>query len=207
MVTAIAGDFEWTRAYANRDEAGYRCVKGELRQIGRHKDRPYEPFKIDGLYLKLAALDGSPEDCVAFANTWGLLEKPASLTNPPSESLEFWRREIRRMKGNIAMLPFVIKASAPSTNYRAVTQAIVGSIDVLLVPNTVPGEKPRLVLKPHSLLQAMNLQLALWVTGGGTLITCEQCGRPFQAGIGKKRSIARFCSDLCRVQHHRRVKV
>src|SRR5262249_50029237 len=120
------------------------------------------------------------------------------------ETLASWRREIKRMKGNIAMLPYVIKASAPSSNYRVVTQAIVGSVDVLLVPNFEIDGKPRILLKPHSLLQAMNLQLALWVTGGGTLITCEQCGKPFQAGVGKKRAIARFCSDLCRVQHHRR---
>ena len=148
MATAIAGDFEWTRAYASQDEGGYRCVDGEIRQVGRHKDRPYEPFKIDGLYLKFARLDGSPDSCVAFANTWGLLEKPASLAHPPSESLRNWQREIKRMKGNIAMLPTVI-GSWPSGS-RAVT-AIVGSLDVMLVPNAAPDAKPRLVLKPHSL--------------------------------------------------------
>jgi hypothetical protein len=200
MATAIAGDFEWTCARANRADGGYHYIDGEIRQIGRHKS-PYEPLRIEGLYLKFAGLDGSPEACVSFANAYGLLEKRASLANPPFESLRDWQREIKGMKSSISALPTVIKVA----NSRATT-AIVGSLDVMLVPNPAPDEKPALVLKPHSLLQAMNLQLALWVAGGGTLVTCEQCGQPFQAGIGKKRSIARFCGDRCRVQHHRRAK-
>jgi hypothetical protein len=201
MATAIAGDFEWTRVSPGRDESGYCYVEGQIQQIGRHKGR-YEPLKVDSLYLRFAELDGSPDSCVEFANTWGLLEKRASLTNPPSESLRDWQREIKRMKANISHFPSMIRVASSV----AVT-AIVGSLDVMLVPNATATEKPALILKPHSLLQAMNLQAALWVAGGGTLVTCEQCGRPFQAGIGgKKRSIARFCGDRCRVQHHRRTR-
>jgi hypothetical protein len=200
MATTISSDFEWTRAFAKAgNQAGaYSCSGGEIRQIGRGKER-YRPLATNGIYLRFAALDGSPASCVAFANTWGLLEKPASLTTPPSEPLEFWRRAINRMKTLSRALPNVVRIA----NSRG-TYAVVGSLNVLLVPGgPEPDAKPALVMEPQSLLQAMNLQLALWVAGGGSLAICEQCKEPFQAGIGsKRRSIAKFCSVACKNRHH-----
>lgn len=128
-----------------------------------------------------------------------LLEKPATLKTPPSEPLEFWRREIKRMNTLSRALPNVVRIA----NSRG-TYAAVGLLKVLLVPGgPEPDAKPALVLEPGSLLQAMNLQLALWVAGGGLLAVCQQCGQSFQAGIGgQRRSIAKFCSVACKNRHH-----
>jgi hypothetical protein len=198
----IGVDFQWTRAFAKAgNQAAYAYSRGEIRQIGRGKER-YRPLATDGLYLRFAELDGSPEACVAFANTHGLLTKHANLTNPPSEPLETWRREIRRMKTLSSMLPDVVKFA----NSRG-TYAVVGELNVLLVPRAGPNASPTLVLEPNTLLQAMNLQMAKFVAGGGSWFSCEQCGGQFErGGDSDRRSDARFCSDLCRVRNHRRTK-
>ena len=200
MSTSFNADFEWTRAYpkaGDRPAAAYGYFDGQIRQIARGKQR-YRPFASEGLYLEFADLDGSPEGCLAFANSWGLLEKQVNVTNPPSEPVEFWRREIRRTKSLINALPGVVKFG----NSRG-TFAVVGELNVLLVPGDGKAASPSLVMEPKTLLQAMNLQLALWVARGGSIFTCEQCHKPFQAGVsGKRRSISKFCSVDCKNRHH-----
>jgi hypothetical protein len=200
MSKPLNADFEWTRAYpkaGDRPAAAYGYSDGQIRQIARGKQR-YRPFASEDLYLKFADLDGSPEACLGFANSWGLLEKPVNISNPPSEALEFWRREIRRIKSLINALPGVVKLA----NSRG-TFAVVGELNVLLVPGNGKSASPSLVMEPKTLLQAMNLQLALWVAGGGSLFTCEQCHKPFQAGVRvQRRSISKFCSVGCKNRHH-----
>ena len=57
--------------------------------------------------------------------------------------------------------------------------------------------KPVMVVEPRNLLQAMNLEMAQFVAGGGSLLTCQQCGHWFEAGHRGKRTVAKFCSDSC----------
>ena len=192
-------DFEWSRAYSARPASAAYVVKdGKIRQIGGRK-QSYSPLRLGGsLYLEFAQLDGSPEACVGFAEKYGLLCERASLTSPPSEDLAFWRSEIKRMLVNVRTLPSVVRVVHSRGTYAA-----VGKVDVLLVPGPGADAPPVMVLEPGDLLQAMNLEMAHFVSGGGHLIPCRNCGIMFQAGRpGGKRAIAQFHSDECKHAFH-----
>lgn len=66
--------------------------------------------------------------------------------------------------------------------------------------------RPKVFLVPCTLLGALWLQFAAAVDARKVFIECQQCGAPFELsrapGSGK-RSDARFCTDRCRVAHHR----
>jgi hypothetical protein len=197
-MSTIQIDFEWTRAFAKTaGEPAYAIEGGKIRQIGRGKQRYSPLISNNSLFLDFAQLDGSPASCLSFAEKRGLLVEPASISNPPSEDLSFWRAEIKKMFSLVRMLPTVIRV----VNSRG-TYARVGKLNVLLVPGTGPDARPVMVMEPENLLQAMNLQLAQSVAGGAALIPCQQCGRWFEAGHGAKRTVAKFCTDSCRNRFH-----
>jgi hypothetical protein len=194
-VSEVAISFEWSRAYSSKQGTpAYIVDEGKIQQVGGRK-QSYSPLRLAELYLEFAHLNGSPEACLGFAEKWGLLCKPASLTSPPSEDLAFWRAEIKRMASNLRMLPHVIRVA----NSRG-TFAKVGKVDVLLVPGASANDPPRMVMEPGDLLQAMNLEMAHFISGGGRLITCRNCGVLFKAGkAGGKRTIAQFHNNECRI--------
>jgi hypothetical protein len=172
-------------------------VNGKIRQVARGKQQ-YAPFAHGDLFLEFSQLDGSEEACVGFAEKWGLLTQRAYSTGDlPSEDISVWRTAIRTMKAHVRMLPQVVRVA----NSRG-TFAKVGKVDVLLVPGTGPAATPVLVMEPGDLLQAMNLQMAQFVAGGGVPAICRECGRPFGAGGQGKRSDAKFCGDSCRNRFH-----
>jgi hypothetical protein len=197
-------DFEWTKAFAKSPgHAAYKFEDGKIRQVGRGKQR-YSPLTNQSLYLGFAQLDGSPAACVGFAQNWGLLLAPVSLSRPPSEELSFWRSEIKRMRLSIQALPHVIR----TVNDRG-TFAGVGSINVLLVPGAGPNARPVMVMEPSNLLQAMSLEMAQAVAGGVSHADCAQCGKWFgrggsrgSGGSRSRRSISMFCSEACKNRHH-----
>jgi|ERR1700730_1648238 hypothetical protein len=197
--------FEWTRGRT------YECVPSAndkavrvIRQVGRGRDnfRPLEIKRSSKPYLEFANLDGSPEKCIAFASTFGLLTLPAR--TGAEERLNFWQREIKKMKGSIAM--FDATSDRPGGILRTVASrrvnAKMASIDVWLeCPD--PNARPVLVWKPHSLLDAMLLQLAQTIAGSGSIHICKQCGNFFEAGSNEgRRSIAVFCTESCKNRHH-----
>jgi len=195
-------DFEWSRAYSSRAKAAYAVKDGRILQVG-DKKQSYSPFKL-GLklterpYLEFAQLDGSAEACLSFAEKYGLLCGKAVLSEPPSEDLKFWRTEIRNMLTNVRMLPHVVRVA----NSRG-TYAKVGKIDVLLVPGEGIDSPPVMVMEPGNLLDAMKLEMAHFISGGGRLIPCKNCGLIFQAGrAGGKRAVAEFHDDKCRLAFH-----
>jgi hypothetical protein len=203
-VSEVKIDFEWSRAYCTEPGApAYAIENGKIRQIGgdpkKRKKQSYSPFKLGNpVYLEFARLDGSPQACLAFAENYGLLCEPVRLSKPPSEDLSFWRSEIKRMAANIRMLPDVVRVA----NSRG-TFAKVGKIDVLLVPGVGVDAPPVMVMEPGDLLQAMNLEMAHFISGGGRLIPCRNCGLMFQAGrAGGKRAIAQFHNDECKHAFH-----
>jgi hypothetical protein len=191
-------DFSWARAFAKSPgNPAYECADGKIRQVARGKQQ-YAPFAHGDLFLEFSQLDGSEKACVGFAEKWGLLTQRAFSTGDlPSEDLSFWRAEIRKMHIYVQMLPKVIRVA----NSRG-TFAKVGKVDVLLVPGIGPKATPVLVMEPADLLQAMNLEMAQFVAGGGVPANCEECGRLFGAGGAGKRTDAKFCSDGCRNRFH-----
>jgi hypothetical protein len=197
---AIKINFEWTRAFAKKaDQPAYAIKAGKIQQIGRGK-QPYNPFETGSPFLHFSQLKDTPEACIDFAERYGLLTAPAVTSDPlPAEDLAFWKTEIRKMATLVRMLPNVIKVA----NSRG-TFARVGSVDVLLVPGTGPNAKPVMVFEPGNLLQAMNLELAHFISGGGTLLVCQQCNLQFRAGAGdnSRRNKSKFCSDKCKHDYH-----
>lgn len=142
--------------------------------------------------------NGSSEACVSFAEKYGLLCERAVLSEPPSEDLKLWRTEIRNMLANVRMLPGVIRVvntigkdadGKPTITPRG-TCAKVRKIDVLLGPGEDIDALPVMVMEPGNLLDAMKLEMAHFIGGGGRLIPCKNCGLFFQAGrSGGKRAI------------------
>lgn len=200
-MSAIKINFDWTRAYAKEPgQPAYAFKNGKIQQIGRGK-QSYLPLEHELLFLDFAQLDPSPDPCIGFAEKWGLLTERAYSTGElPSEDLSTWRAEIKRMLVLIRMLPTVVRVA----NSRG-TYARVGKIDVLLVPGTGLNATPVMVMEPGDLLQAMNLEMVHFISGGGSLLICKQCQRYFQAGRGgkgSKRVIARFCTDRCKHAFH-----
>lgn len=188
-------EFEWLRGHAYeaaKDPEGKRVI----RQIGRGRDR-FRPLEISpALYLTFAALDGSPEACVGFAQLWGLLTTPAHVG--AAEPHDAWQREIKRMKSLISMARMVRTA-----NSRRI-RLVMTSIEVALLSGELDAwdAKPALVLQPRTLIDAMIVQLAQSRASGNSLQNCEQCGRWFEIGASAKRNVAKFCSDRCRNRHH-----
>jgi hypothetical protein len=60
---------------------------------------------------------------------------------------------------------------------------------------------PRLIFSPWTLLDALWLQWALELSGGGKILQCLHCGDLFRAGPGLgRRGDAMFCCDQHRVE-------
>jgi hypothetical protein len=167
-----------------------------VRQVGSGRDVDWEPLKhVPDLYLRLAELDGSGEACAEFATKYGLLVTPAK--TGAAEPVENWQREIRKMKSLIS-----VAGMARTANSRRVLVRVT-EVAVALLSGEPGGDvKPALVLQPKTLLAAMQVQLASAQAGGAALQTCAQCGHWFEVGGAAKRSIAKFCSDKCRLRAH-----
>jgi len=72
----------------------------------------------------------------------------------------------------------------------------VASVELLF--ETHPLGRRAILLRPITLMDAMLLQLAQAQAGGGSIATCQQCGKWFEVGAEGKRKVAKFCSDQCR---------
>jgi hypothetical protein len=196
--------FKWSKAQA------YECVEIDgvkvIRPVGDKRDKPKEPLTMNGnkpLYARFADLDGKERSCVEFANAWGLLT-----TESPNqaERLDSWRNKIQKMKAMTNVLrtkddvPGGILRMKPGS--RAV-EVSLPSIKVTLLPGEIDVDgmigRPKLLLGPQNLLEAMYLQLGKFVSSEGVLRQCKQCGELFECGAAdSRRSIALFCKQQCK---------
>jgi hypothetical protein len=194
---------EWwkARAYETANVEGVRVIRPV-------SGRRYlvEPFKIEGdkpLYVRFANLDRSEESCLKFAGNYGLLTTQFA---DEVERFDSWKKEIRKLNALMSALQLQVNEDAPGgiTQLGSSRKAPVGltSTDVILVPG-YSGERPKLSFQPATLLNAMYLQLGLFLTTEGSLQSCQQCGEWFQRGTTKaRRSIAVFCSVKCKNRFH-----
>jgi hypothetical protein len=185
-------DFDWTRAL---DYELADSKKGlVIRQKGRRSERIW-PLKFqEGLYRVFEKLDGSPEACLGFARSWGLLESPAPLRSVAEEHITDWRHSIQEIRGLMKTLN--INNAPPGIR----TRKSISSLEVMIAYSA--NEKPAIVLRPQTLLEAMKLQLAQSVASGNAILTCQQCGTLFEVGAGARRTVSRFCSVTCKNRHH-----
>jgi hypothetical protein len=186
-----------------------------IRQIGK-KEIPVQPLDNPGLYLAFANLDRDAEACLTFAREFGLLTTPAS--DGAVERLDFWQREIRKMKGLISILGagddtpggVIRTANSRMVKFEATKIGVVLESRPKLdrrgraIPDPHnPNNRPVLVLQPQNLREGMLLQLAQRVATEGSIYICKQCAKAFEAGVGEsRRSIAVFCSERCKNRYH-----
>jgi hypothetical protein len=180
-------------------------VKGAqlIRPVGERR-YPVEPFKIVGnepLHVRFANLDGSEKSCVEFAKAYGLLK-----SRDEAERLHEWKREIENVKMLASGLQLQVNEDTPGgiTLLGSSRKAPVEltSVAAIIVPGS-SGKRPKLSLEPKTLLDAMYLQLGLFLSTDGSLQSCKQCGKWFERGTTKaRRSIAVFCSEKCKNRFH-----
>jgi hypothetical protein len=199
-------DFKWqkARAYEWAEVAGSKI----LRPIG-DKRYPVLPFKIEGedpLYIRFSKLDGSEKSCLDFAGHYGPLGEEK---RNEAETLKGWQNEIRKIKGAMRMLGAeeTVKGGILRSKGTRRIVAPLPSISVTLVPGDIDIDgnvgRPKLLLVPSSLLEALYLQLGKFVSGDGTLRTCNQCHEFFECGATESRhSLALFCSPRCKDRFH-----
>jgi hypothetical protein len=208
-------DFDWPVASAYVLAASRRGRV--IRQASADTERAW-PLRHKGkLYLEFANLgrDFSPEECLAFAARWGFLgfkgKGAEPIPTPPKKgaeeriddwqlAIEFMDRWLRTLRGDYGGQLNQLLRSRGAAPGRVRTR--ISNIEVLLAEE--PEGRRALVLRPPSLLDAMKLQLAQSAGSGNDIKTCPRCGRWFEAGAEGKRSVARFCSDKCRNQFHRK---
>jgi hypothetical protein len=194
----------WAKAHK------YECATVDdvrvIRPVGAGRAENFDPFKIKvemPLYLRFVRLDGSEEACLKFAHAYGLLT-----TQSPKEAepLKDWQKEIRNVKGLMDMLQ--ADHDTPGGILRINRARPVGveiplrDINATLVQGErdIEGNigRPKLLLKPKSLRDAMFLQLGKFVAGDGLLRICPQCGNPFEGATKSRRSHAIYCSRACK---------
>jgi hypothetical protein len=156
---------------------------------------PYRPLeKFDVLFKAFANLKTS-DDVLGFIQKFGPITK---------RGLGHSREEVPR----VLVLSGVFRAlllgakdkKRLATDFDEEGIPDFVRLETALVPH---GNRLRLVIKPQSLLAAMGLQLAVELAGGKRILTCQQCGIWFWAGVGTRRRLdAKFCSDPHRVQYN-----
>jgi hypothetical protein len=178
--------------------------------------------------LKFANRFGSLLGQTTHAKQVTLREDTAAPASSWAEPLDLWQRESRDMRAatevwaaicdnDRAGLERVLKASllsdeaarnapveGPSWLWVTVNLrlAIHATLE-LRGDSTVPEVK--LCTSPKNLLGALWLQFSLAVEGRKEFRDCVHCGEPFEVsrdGSGK-RTDARFCRPVCRVNHYR----
>ena len=155
------------------------------------------------LYGNFAHLNGSPEDFLAFANKWGLLiSGPNSLSddvffNPETgwhEPVSLWEEELGKIRMGIT-------DRRDGDFIRKWSHIKIRDFFAYLYPSSEDGASLR--IEPSSLISAMWLQFFQSVASDRTILTCEYCGRWFEAGPGTGKLLrAKYCSDRCRYQFH-----
>jgi hypothetical protein len=198
-MTSIKVDFEWTRGRYECAPSHGNKTRFVIRQMGNWKERfrPLELPSKTSLAVTFANLDGSREQCLNFANSYGLLTIPAR--EDAAEFLkgpESWQREIKKMRALLHSTEMVRTVHSRRIHFVKMTTLDVGLVSGL--PNT----SPTLIMSPPTLLAAMIVQAAQAKASGISFRGCMQCANLFEQGTQAKRSVAKFCSTSCRNRFH-----
>jgi hypothetical protein len=187
-------DWQWGRGH--RYDLGTASGEQVIRQVGQGRGRIRPLAAQRPLYLEFVALDGTPEACLAFASTWGLLASQPK--DGVTEPLSAWRQEIKHLQLLIDRVPGMFRLPHNFAPITSRWNLNVTKLDLVLVSGD-PGQHPTLMIQPTTLLGAMLVQFAQAQAGGTSVRECVQCGKRFEVGgRGRKRSGAEYCSPACR---------
>ncbi len=168
------------------------------------------------LYLQFLRLDGSEQSCLEFAKKYGLLRFDIAQDSGWSEPLtgwgsaaykwcehmDFWRREIQRIRNLQSILEGT--RTHPTEVFRRERFGLSAPLAVSLV--MTPKGPPMIHLRCGTLLDAIELQCVRSFLAGRGSYQCAECSSWFEVGPGAHRSHAVFCSRTCKDHHHNRLK-
>lgn len=168
----------------------------------------YSPLQIPAIYEKFLDAD-TPEKMVKFVDEFGL---PYSLEHAgaPLGRLERHRIGLKVARKAISdEIPEKIKWSEDRylfqfedypllwSHWPFESEEITSFSSYIELDESIT---PRFRLRPHNLMSAMWLQLALDLERKATFKKCERCGRYFEYGAGTgRRKSAKYCKESCRV--------
>jgi|SRR5215471_10033643 len=166
----------------------------------------YRPAEIATLFQIFADTPGTPEGMLGFVNTYGPLDLGPDKFGP-YEVKPGWRSyymdfplthhgELRRAINQFEVHD--LSALSQGFDRGGVEGGGWGLLRTKLRP--LPENRIAIVWAPHSLIQFLWLQFALFAASEAKLFRCEQCGRPFLVGSQTgRRSKAKYCSNACRL--------
>lgn len=199
-MAALNIDFEWSVA-----EAGYKIETRRRKGIKSDEEeqmivqcagpiRTTTPVAVtDNLFLIFSKIFTN-EDYIEFANNFGFLTKEGQKAG--EEPLKTWLF----LKFGLANMIEVWAGDDESAEiYLIGEEGYVASknIEAVVKPDKDTGEM-RLIFRPTSLLDAINLQFAQTMLSNVTANVCKNCGNLFTAGPGGQRS--RKDAETCTVE-------
>jgi hypothetical protein len=163
------------------------------------------------IHTEFANLDGSEQSCLGFAHKYGLLNMagypPNNLFgNEPFEWLRDWKGYIQRLKGIMAFCEF--GRDNPRQAWKQFNNREFEPITQFEPVLSMQGPRapPSLSWRCTSLIGAIELQAIQSILGGHTSLQCAECSTWFEIGPKARRSLAKFCSRLCKDRFHNRQK-
>jgi len=146
------------------------------------------------LFKQFAETPKTPEGVQEFASRYGMLD--VGYKKDGAISLLIWYEQIDAMREAIAQIE---SGAWLPEGYEAVATKFV---DLVLV-NEVGRRRPTLKYRPKTLIAALRVQFALWVSlpEGVKLGQCVWDGEWFMRGPGFHRSDAAYCSPKCQKAH------
>ena len=152
----------------------------------------YDPFKITGLYRRLADTKTSAQGALDFTNKYGYL-------GDLLDSVILFKAAVRNMR---ALISAAERGQwKPLEDYFAENK--VGQSSISLRSPSEPGGRPHHLLRPTTLMSALVHQLILdWSSYADDLRKCAWCPEYFRFGPGTgRRKTAIYCSPKCQNAH------
>jgi hypothetical protein len=152
---------------------------------------PTRPLNVV-LFKVFADWEATPDGMVEFCNAYGQLR-----IGPGGQGIEpvAWMLEHQAL---IRQFVRRVEASDASGLIEGLKRGWGGNCSLRLRRRENGSLAP--ILVPDTLLSAMWMQLALHAASQAKLLTCHQCGKPFEVGTGTgRRETAMYCSNACKV--------
>jgi hypothetical protein len=172
-----------------------RSAKSWPKIVARGSPQMKRPLgNFPDLWLRLAKLQPSPDNCLDFARNYGLL------THHTEEVLPFWKDCCISMNKLIELVE--TKSNWNIEDGKYIPRLFPGSLDLQFEPD-VSSKNIIINAVPKNLNAALRLQCLSHYSEGGTVRACEWCGNLMEIGGSTgKRSHVKFCSDKCRSSSH-----
>jgi hypothetical protein len=176
-------------------------VPARIHWMGHHLV-PYEPLRVCPDLPLLFSKIKTDEQALAFTNKFGLLQNSSEEFARDGSEPRFIQREAATVR---LFMETHDKWGARGIRKLFRDGAAIGATVKIQLKPLDRSDALQIVMSPPSLLAAIHLRLAVILSGGQMIRTCQYapCGEPFRAGAGTERRIdAKFCCDDHRVKNN-----